>query len=161
MAITIRRIEARANLDDAPEQELEAVRRRIAAGDESWRRWLEEYERGEAMLLMIDLTVTLRDGDREDKLAYANRGLWVEDHVHPPKIEQQVAELAHKDFGVIAADLAARGADAGREDLEEMFVAVELGDDIVDRIGGKHRHLGEGIESTPGVTSDPTLGDQD
>lgn len=26
-----------------------------------------------------------------------NRGLWVEDHAHPPKVTQEIAELAHKE----------------------------------------------------------------
>lgn len=153
MSTTIRQIEALARLDDEAERELEAVRVRARDGDESWQQWLEEYERGEAMLLKLRVSVVVSVDDREERFTEQNHGVWVEDHAHPPKVEQQVAELAHKDFAALARKLREVGAAVRQEDLDEMFVAVTLGDDVQRRLSGEHRHLGEAVDSTPGLTS--------
>jgi hypothetical protein len=149
----LRRIEVVASLEDEPEDELARVRQEAEAGDSSWRRWLDEYESGAAMLLKLEVTVSIEEDGQSDRLTRTNRRLWVEDHAHPPKVEQQVAELAPKDFESIASELRERGWGLGVEDLQEMFVAVELADDVVERLGRERRHLGEGVDSRPGLTT--------
>ncbi|HEY7152048.1 MAG TPA: hypothetical protein VH391_10235, partial [Solirubrobacterales bacterium] len=74
-------------------------------------------------------------------------------HAHPPKVEQQVAELAPKDFESVAGELQERGWALSVRDLQEMFIAVKLGDDVVERLGRERKHLGEGVDSTPGLTT--------
>lgn len=95
---TLKQIEVVASLEDEPGPELERVRKEAEAGDTSWRRWLDEYESGAAMLLRLEVRVLIDEDGHEERLTRTNRRLWVEDHAHPPKVEQQVTELAPKDF---------------------------------------------------------------
>lgn len=150
---TLKRIEVVASIEDEPDEELARVRQEAEAGDPSWQRWLREYETGAAMLLKLEVSVSVEEDGEEDRLVRTNRRLWVEDHAHPPKVEQQVAELAPKDFESIAEELQHRGWKLGVQDLEEMFVGVRLADDVVKRLGRKRQHLGEGVDSTPGLTT--------
>jgi hypothetical protein len=153
MTRTLRRIEVLASLEEEPDEELRRVRREAEAGDPSWRRWLDEYQSGDAMLLRLDVSVEIEEDGRSDRLTRTNRRLWVEDHAHPPKVELQVAELAPKDFEWFAAQLARRGWSLVVTDLEQMFIGVTLGDDVIERLGRERRHLGEGVDPRMGITT--------
>ena len=153
MTQTVRRIEAVAHLEDQPEGELDRAREEAEAGDASWRQWLDQYEEGAAMLLRLDVSLHVDLHGGEERMTLTNHSLWVEDHAHPPKVEQQIAELAHKDFPAFARALRDRGLELGVTDLEEMFVAVTLGDDVLAQLGSKRSHQGEAIDSTTGLTT--------
>ena len=153
MTRTLRRIEAFASLEDAPQQELARARQEADAGDPSWQEWIAEYEQGAALLLKLEVSVVLEEDGREDRIRRTNRNLWVEGYAHPPKVERQVAELAPKDFESFAQDLRRRQWALGVTDLDEMYVSVTLADEVIERLGPERRHLGEGVDASIGLTS--------
>lgn len=122
------RLAALVTLDD-PEPTLARARQAAATGDESWQRWLTEYERGEALIVRLELTLEVSDGNRE-VLRIANPGVFVEKHPDPPKVEQQIAEIAGKDFSLLAGELSARGHEIDEGELDELYVHVELEQDL-------------------------------
>lgn len=120
----MQRLCAQAQLDDSPGA-LAHASAEAAAGDESWQQWVAEYERGEALILRLELTLEIVDGDCE-VLRSCSAGLFVECDVHAPVVEQQIAELAAGDFVALARELTARGLDLNVYELAEMYVHVEL-----------------------------------
>jgi hypothetical protein len=134
--LSVQRLSARARLDDSPES-LARARAQAAAGDESWEQWVTEYERGDALILSLELIAELAGG--EDDVITTIDGLFVERDPHTPKVERQVAELASGDFVTIADELIARGHDVDRYELGEMYVHVELDHEIRRRLSGDFR----------------------
>jgi hypothetical protein len=122
--LTIQRLLARARLDE-PAPTLRSAAERAASGDEDWERWLVEYDRGEALIVRLEVMVEAADGDREVVQA-RNRGVFIEVDVHPPKVERQIAQIATKDFPSFAKELSGRGHSVDVHELSEMYVHVEL-----------------------------------
>jgi hypothetical protein len=107
------------------------------AGDESWQQWVEEFQRGEALILRLELTLEI--SDREPRvLRSAGGGFFVETDPHAPKVEQQIAELASGDFAVLARELTALGHTLDIHELGEMYVHVELHEDVRQQLAA-HR----------------------
>jgi hypothetical protein len=131
--VSVQRLSARARLDDSPES-LAHARAQAAAGDESWEQWVTEYERGDALIVTLELTAELAGGGGD--VSKTIDGLFVERDLHAPKVEQQVAELASDDFVAIADELIARGHDVDRYELGEMYVHVELDHEVRRRLSG-------------------------
>jgi hypothetical protein len=104
-----------------------------AAGDESWEQWVAEYRRGDALIVRLELTVEVSDGPGEI-LTASRDGFFVENHVHAPKLEQQIAELASGDLAALAAELARRGHDIDLHELDTMYVHVELAPELRRRV---------------------------
>ena len=132
-------LHARVTLDD-PAPTLAEAEAAAADGDESWEQWLAEYQRGEALIVRLEFSVEFSAGER-DTLRVANPGVFIEKHPDPPMVEQQIAEVASKDFPFIVRDLTARGYAVDEGALSEMYVHVELQDDV--------RHALETGASTP------------
>jgi hypothetical protein len=84
---------------------------------------------GDALILRLELTLEIADGERE-VLRASSAGFFVESDVHPPKVEQQIAELASGDFVALARQLTARGHDIDTYELSEMYVHVELDEEV-------------------------------
>jgi hypothetical protein len=128
--VTLRflQLHARVTLDD-PERTLAEAEAAAAEGDESWEQWLAEYHRGEALIVRLEFSVEFSAGER-DVVRVANPGVFIEKHPDPPMVEQQIAEVASKDFPFIARDLTARGHPIDEGALSEMYVHVELEDDV-------------------------------
>jgi len=124
---TVQRLSAIARLDD-PTDTLARARADADAGDESWEQWVAEYRRGEAIIVRLEVVVEV-GGDDPQVVTISNRGVFVE-KAHPPKVEQQIAELAGKDFTTLARKLTDGGHEIGRQDLAQMYVHVELGEDV-------------------------------
>ncbi len=131
----VQRLAAHARLDDSP-QALAHAKAEAAAGDESWQRWVEEHQRGEALILRLELILEIADGERE-VLRASSAGFFVESDVHAPKVERQIAELASGEFVVLARELAARGHNVDVYELSEMYVHVELDEQVRDELGGR------------------------
>jgi hypothetical protein len=130
--VCVQRLSARARLDESPAA-LAHAEAQADSGDESWQQWVAEYRRGEALIVRLELTLVLGDGDAE--LVTASRdGFFVENHVHPPKVEQQIAELVSGDLTALAAELAERGHDLDPRDLGAMYIHVELDPDVRRRV---------------------------
>ncbi len=124
---SVQRLSARARLDDSPTA-LARARAEAAAGDESWERWVREYERGQALTIQLELTIEFA-GNHRPPFTTSVGGFFVESDANPPKVEQQIAELASGELVALAEGL---GADT-QLDVEElglMYVHVELDEDL-------------------------------
>ncbi|HZU40957.1 MAG TPA: hypothetical protein VE992_07880 [Solirubrobacteraceae bacterium] len=122
----VQEVAARAWLAN-PGRELSEARDRAEDGDPDWTAWVDEFDRGEAILadLAVSVTVRLEDGSAETA-AVENHGIWLPVAVHPPALAAMVAEIASKDFDVLATRIAKVGARITANELGEMHVAVEL-----------------------------------
>lgn len=136
--VCVQRLSARALIDDSPAA-LEHARTQAAAGDESWEQWVAEYDRGEALILRLELALELGDG-ADEVLTASHDGFFVENHPHAPKVEQQIAELAFEDLTALAAEVAERGRDIDVHELGGMYVHVELDPEVRRRV--EHRAAG-------------------
>jgi hypothetical protein len=130
--VSVQRLSVRALLDEslASLSQAEAL---AAAGDESWEQWVVEYRRGDALIVRMELTLEISDGDGE-VLTASQDGFFVENHVHAPKVEQQIAELASGDLAALAAEFAERGHDLDLHELATMYVHVELAPELRRRV---------------------------
>lgn len=127
MAI-VQRLQARVVLDD-PAPTLARAMEHADRGDESWARWVSEYWEGKAIIVRLEVSLELSDGEA-DLIEQANDGVFLETDPQPPKVEQQVAEVVSKDYSALARELDARGHPLARDELHTMYVHVELGDDV-------------------------------
>ena len=130
MAVVIERISALASAEDAPGTAVAFAREAAAGGDESWREWLEQLERGEALTARIRLTVELRDGARRHQVVGQELGAWLELGAHPPSLERQVADVAALGYWAVSQALRERGVEIDADELSAMFVHVELSEEL-------------------------------
>ena len=130
--VSVQRLSVRALLDESPAilAHAEAL---AAAGDESWEQWVAEYQRGDALIVRMELTLEITDTTGE-VLTASRDGFFVENHVHAPKVEQQIAELASEDLAALAAEFAQRGHDLDLKELGAMYVHVELAPELRRRV---------------------------
>lgn len=136
----MQRLSAHARLDDSPSV-LAHARTEAAAGDDSWQQWVAEYERGEALILRLELELEFVDETRE-VLRTTTAGFFVESDPHLPRIEQQVAELAAGDVAGLAAELARRGRELDAQELSAMYVHVELDEQVRGELLARRRANG-------------------
>jgi hypothetical protein len=132
--VSVQRLSARAVLDDSPAA-LDQAKALAAAGDESWEQWVTEYQRGDALIVRLELSLEITDGATE-VLSMAREGCFVENQTHAPRLEQQIAELASGDLGLLADELAARGHPVDEYELGAMYVHVELDPAVRRRLHG-------------------------
>lgn len=130
--VRVQRLFARAVLDDSPAA-LSHARALAEAGDESWEQWVEEYQRGDALIVRLELRIEFAGGT-EEVLTTARNGLFVENHIHVPKLEQQIAELASGDLATLAEGLTQRGYAVDMQELGTMYVHVELDPELRRRL---------------------------
>src|SRR4051812_30061744 len=121
---SIRAIRCRAELDDSPA--LDEARATAADGDESWQQWVDEYDRGRALVLKLEVTIAYDDGDEIEETATVNRGIWVEASPHPPAVAGQLEEIVAKDYNVLGARLRDEGMDVSPDELADMHVEVDM-----------------------------------
>lgn len=134
--LSVQRLSAHARLDDSPGA-LAHAKAEAATGDESWQQWVEEYQRGEALILRLELILEV-SGREPQVLRSSGGGFFVESDPHAPKVEQQIAELASGDFAVLARELTAHGHHLDVYELGEMYVHVELDEELRRRLAA-HR----------------------
>jgi hypothetical protein len=132
VVLSVQRLSVRALLDDSPAA-LTHAEAQAAAGDESWQQWVAEYQRGDALLVRLELALEVSDGTGE-VLAASRDGFFVENHVHAPQVERQIAELASSDLTALAAEFAERGHDLNLHELAAMYVHVELAPELRRRV---------------------------
>ena len=154
---TVRRVSAIARLDD-PRETLARAQADAESGDESWGRWVAEYGQGEAIVVWLEVEVELA-GIEAEVLTTANHGVFVETALHPPKVEQQIAEIATKDFESLARKLNDRGHEIECHDLAQMYVHVELADDV--RCALADRAAQRRADQPGGPRADARLADHD
>jgi hypothetical protein len=130
--VLVQRLSARAVLDDSPAA-LAHAKAWAEEGDESWEQWIAEYHRGDALIVRLELALEVGDGD-DEVITASKDGFFVENHVHAPKVEQQVAELAAGDLAALADELAERGHRLDLNELGMMYVHVELDPELRRRL---------------------------
>jgi hypothetical protein len=130
--VCVQRLSALAVLDDSAAA-LAHAKELADAGDESWEQWVAEYQRGDALIVRLELKLEFADSTH-DVLTTAKNGFFVENHVHVPKLEQQIAELASDDIAVLAEELAQRGDAFDVQELGRMYVHVELDPELRERL---------------------------
>ena len=130
--VSVQRLSVRAFLDDSPAA-LAHADAQAADGDESWEQWVAEVQRGDALIVRLELTLELA-GAAGATLTACRDGVFVENHMHAPQLEQQIAELASGDLTVLAAELAARGDVLDIRELGSMYVHVELDPELRRRL---------------------------
>jgi hypothetical protein len=130
--VSVQRLSVRALLDESPTA-LAHAEAQAAAGDESWEQWVAEYRRGEALIVRLELTVAV-SGDPDETVTASRDGFFVENHLHAPKLEQQIAELASGDLAALAAELSQHGHHVDLHELSTMYVHVELAPELRRRV---------------------------
>lgn len=130
--VSLQRLSVHARLDDSPEP-LARAKTEAAAGDESWEQWLADYKRGDALIIRLELMIEV-GGDETQTLTSSTSGYFVENTAHPPKLEHQIAELATGDLVSLAENLRADGHAIDAQELQDMYVHVQLGEDVVRRL---------------------------
>jgi hypothetical protein len=131
----VERITACARLSD-PAELLSYAREAAEAGDESWRQWVEELERGDALVVALELSVELVNGANED-LHTSTRAFFVDCAVATPHVERQIAEVAYEELVVLLPDqLSAHGHPPDLLDCEPMYVHVELDPEVRRSLSG-------------------------
>lgn len=134
MQVVIRSVTAQAWLAE-PGSELEGARERAAAGDDDWALWVAEFDRGEAILIdmRVSVTVELDDTSRET-ISVENHQVWMHLAKHPPVVAALVADVSGKDFDVLAGRIRELGGQISVHELAQMHVAVDLGENLLDAL---------------------------
>lgn len=131
----VERITACARLSD-PAELLSYAREAADAGDESWQQWVQEFERGDALVVALELSVELANG-ATDELHASTRAFFIDCAVPTPHVERQIAEVAYEELVVLVRDqLSERGHPSDLLDCAPMYVHVELDREV-------HRSLSE------------------
>lgn len=126
--LRIERLAVTASLDH-PAPALNRAQTEADAGDPSWQEWLADYDHGQAIVVSLDVTLQVNDG-RSRTIEISNDGVFVEAHPHPPIVERQIAEIVSKDFSLLAGQLSEMGHRLEPLDLAELYVHVEIDEDI-------------------------------
>lgn len=122
--------------------------------DESWQEWADQFEHGHALVLRIRTELHYHvDGARPESVAAVNTGVWVENDEHLPTIAEQVREVVTKDWGPLTDKLAECGLELSRRELDRMFVAVRLDDEIEGRLRPRPARSGD-PEPEPGPSTE-------
>lgn len=127
----VRRLLAHACLCDFG-GELHPTEEFARTGDAEAPGWAERLDRGETALVDMRVAAELDAGDGSTESVQAEiRRIWIHRLQDPPQLEALIAELAGRDFDDLAARIADRGEPLSRRDLDEMYVTVELADDLL------------------------------
>ena len=122
----IRRLSVRASPDSASRSVIADAQQRAQAGDPAWRDWLVRVDRGEAAVVQLVTSADVDICGVPERIEVTNHGVWIERDAHPPKIEEQIREIAYKDVGPLHDALLVRGVDVPVREMEDMFFHVEL-----------------------------------
>ena len=128
-AMQVQRLTAYARLDETSPI-LAFARSEAELGDESWAQWVSEFDRREAVIVRLDLTIEISEG-APGELRGSTRGFFVERTISAPTLEQQIAEVARDELVAMArgnADWPDHQIDPA--ELETGYIDVELDDDL-------------------------------
>ena len=121
----VERITACARLSD-PAELMSYAREAADAGDESWEQWVQEFERGDALVVALDLSIELANG-ATDELHASTRAFFIDCAVPTPHVERQIAEVAYEELVILVRDqLSAHGHQPDLLDGAPMYVHVAL-----------------------------------
>ena len=132
--MVIKSVTARACLAE-PGSEVGEARARAEAGDDDWQEWIDQFDRGEAALIDIRATVSLELDDGTVEAVNADDyQVWMHLSQHPPVVARLVAEMSSKDLGLLTARIRDLGQHIGPLELDDMYVTVELADDLLEAL---------------------------
>lgn len=132
----IRRLTVRASPDSAPRSAISEAQQQARAGDSAWRDWLARVHRGEAAVVELMTAADIEIRGVPERVEVVNHGVWIERDAHPPKIEEQIREIAYKDLAPLHDLLLVRGVDVPVREMEDMFFHVELDPALVRASAG-------------------------
>lgn len=123
---TVRCLHAEARLA-APAPELRRARAQAARGDPEWRGRLEDYDRGDALIIALTAQALVDDPRAGPRRAapchYCHEAVWVSRTTTPRALVDRLGALARRDFRTVAASLRDRGVQLGPG---EQQITVEL-----------------------------------
>lgn len=122
----IRRLSVRASPDSASGSVIAEAQQHARAGDPAWRDWLVRVDRGDAAVVQLLTSAEIDVCGMCDRIEVVNHGVWIERDAHPPKIEEQIREIAYKDVRPLHDALLVRGIDVPVREMEDMFFHVEI-----------------------------------
>ena len=128
--VLIRRLTVHAS-EDPQTLPVEEAWNEASAGDGNWREMLIQLQRGDAAIVELRTLADVEVDGVPERIEIVNHGVWVERDLHPPKIEEQVRELAYKDVAPLHKALLERGVDLPEDELSEMFFHVEVDDGLL------------------------------
>lgn len=131
----ITRLTVRASPDSASSSVIAEAQQHARAGDAAWRDWLVRVSRGEAAIVQLVTSAEIDICGVRDRIEVTNHGVWIERDAHPPKIEEQIREVAYKGVRPLHYALLGRGVDVAVREMEEMFFHVELDPALVRSTG--------------------------
>lgn len=127
MAPMVCRISAIAELDERPTA-ADATRVRAQAGDRDNAWLLDEWRAGRLLLAEVVVTVSAEDDEGHDvTVRRAIADVWLEPD-EPPRVEEQVADIAPAELEALAGELRAFGLTVDDDDLQSSYLHVELGE---------------------------------
>ena len=156
--MVIRNLTAQAWLAK-PGAELDGARQRAAAGDPDWALWVEEFDRGEAALIDMRVSITIKLDDTSiETVAVENHQVWMHLAEHPPVVAALIADISSTDLDFFADHIHQLGGQITDQELAEMYVEVELGASLLDALQPVTRQdaprsqpaLRPGLETKPG-----------
>lgn len=122
----IRRLSVRASPDTTSGSVIAEAQQHARAGDPAWRDWLVRVDRGDAAIVQLLTSAEIDVCGVRDRIEVVNHGVWIERDAHPPKIEEQIREIAYKDVRPLHDALLVRGIDVPVREMEDMFFHVEI-----------------------------------
>lgn len=132
----VERITGYAGLSDA-RKEVDEAARRAAAGDVDWQAWIDDWRAGAALVLRLELTAEVCARDGPAVRVRSCGPVWVERHGDPPRVEEQLRQLAGNDFGELAGALRAHGLEIDESDLDDMYVEIRLDRSLRDALAAR------------------------
>ncbi len=136
LSLVIRRLIARAELDDRAEA-ARATEDRAARGGEEDAWLLEQWLNGRVVLARLTVSAEGQDEKGHDVKAQGEIGeAWLERGV-PPVVEEQIAQVAPAQLPLLAAELRERGVNVDDAEVTAGHLHVELGEGLVSAVAGE------------------------
>ena len=134
------RLVVTAELDESGDM-LEDARARAEDGDQDFDWLVRRWEEGALLLAkFIARAYAVREDGRVVCVVVVNRGVWLEREMLP-LVERQVSEIAPKDVPELSRRLGEEGVQVGRDELDEMFIHVELDERLRAALAGRNADL--------------------
>ena len=131
----ITRLTVWASPDTSSSSVIAEAQQHARAGDGAWQDWLVRVDRGEAAIVQLVTSAEIDVRGVRDRIEVTSHGVWIERDEHPPKVEEQIREIAYKGVRPLHCALLGRGVDVAVRDMEEMFFHVELDPALVRPAG--------------------------
>jgi hypothetical protein len=130
----VERLEVHVAHAGEPSVEIAATADRAAAGDASWKEWLEDYRNGRAAIVHLTIDAYVAIDGRRRLVRVEAPATWLELNADAPLVERQGQELALLSAPEVASALRAAGAEIAASELAQMYAHVELSEPLVAQL---------------------------